>query len=123
MAMALREEIRARQRRKDCLNDVSLVRESDFLDHHLMNTNFSGTRVPGRAALTLAGIEVSKDIRGSSSNSGKTNGYPLFLVGVEARTYRARARVSTFVAPRKVERQIAALVVYQTWSSVSPARR
>jgi len=103
MAMALREEIRGRQRRKDCLNDVSLVRESDFLDHHLMNRIFFGNAGAGPGTLTLADIEVSKDIRGSSSNSGKTNGYPLFLVGVEARTFsRARSGID-ICRTRKVE--------------------
>ncbi|MGO7532768.1 hypothetical protein [Rhizobium leguminosarum] len=39
-AELLREEIRERQRRKDCVKDVSLVRESYFDDHHLLNSVF-----------------------------------------------------------------------------------
>lgn len=71
----LREEIRERKRRKDCVEDVALVRESDFHDHHLMNRVFFKNAGPGPGSLTLAGILVSKDIRGFSSNSGKTTGY------------------------------------------------
>lgn len=74
-AEPLREEIRERKRRKDCVDDVSLVRESDFHDHHLMNSIFFKNAGPGPGRLTLAGIEVDKDIRGFSSNSGKTTGY------------------------------------------------
>lgn len=74
-AEPLREEIRERQRRKECVEDVSLVRESDFLDQHLMNRIFFENAGAGPGTLTLAGIEVSKDIRGFSSNSGKSTGY------------------------------------------------
>lgn len=71
----LREEVRERKRRKDCVDDTGLVRESDFLDHHLMNRIFYKHAGPGPAKLTLAGIDVSKDLRGFSSNSGKSTGY------------------------------------------------
>lgn len=74
-AEPLREEIRERQRRKDCVKDVGLVRESDFFDHHLMNWIFFEIVGAGPGTLTLAGIEVSKDIRGFSSNRGKTTGF------------------------------------------------
>ncbi|WP_261319102.1 hypothetical protein [Rhizobium leguminosarum] len=74
-AEPLREEIRERKRRKDCVDDVSLVRERDFLDHHLMNRIFYKNAGPGPGGMTLAGIEVSKDLRGFSSNSGKSTGY------------------------------------------------
>ncbi|MDW9928063.1 hypothetical protein [Sinorhizobium meliloti] len=74
-AEPLRELIDERKRRKCCLKDVSLVRESDFLDHRLMNRIFFEKLGAGPGKLTLAGIEVSKDIRGFSSNSGKTTGY------------------------------------------------
>ncbi|WFU00692.1 hypothetical protein QA648_10970 [Rhizobium sp. CB3171] len=71
----LREEIRERKRRKDCVEAVALMRESDFHDHHLMNRVFFKNAGPGPGSLTLAGIPVHKDIRGFSSNSGKTIGY------------------------------------------------
>lgn len=71
----LREDIRERKRRKDCVDDIGLVRESDFLNHHLMNRIFYKNAEPGPAKLTLAGIGVSKDLRGFSSNSGKSTGY------------------------------------------------
>lgn len=74
-AEPLREEIRERRRKKDCVDDVSLVRESDFHDHHLMNRIFFKNSGPGPGSLTLAGIVVSKDIRSFSSNSGKSTGY------------------------------------------------
>lgn len=48
-AEPLREEIRERKRRKDCVGDVSLVRESDFHDHHLMKASFSRTPALDRA--------------------------------------------------------------------------
>ncbi|MDX0559434.1 hypothetical protein GOC96_16025 [Sinorhizobium medicae] len=72
---SLREEIRERKRRKDCVGDVSLVREIDFHDHHLMNSIFFKNAGPGPGRLTLAEIEVDKDIRSFSSNSGKSTGY------------------------------------------------
>jgi hypothetical protein len=74
-AEPLREEIRERKRRKDCVEDVSLVLESDFHDHHLMNRIFFKNFGPGQGSLTLAGIVVHKDIQSFSSNSGKTTGY------------------------------------------------
>lgn len=74
-AEPLREDIRERKRRKDCVDDIGLVRESDFLDHQLMNRIFFKNTKPGPARLTLAGIEVSKHLRGFSSNSGKSTGY------------------------------------------------
>jgi len=74
-AEPLREEIGERRRRKDCVDDVSLVRESDFHDHHLMNRIFFKNAGPGPGTLTLAGIPVHKDIRSFASNSGKTTGY------------------------------------------------
>lgn len=74
-AEPLREEIRERKRGKDCVDDIGLVRESDFLDHHFMNRIFYKNAGPGPARLTLAGIDVSKDLRGFSSNSGKSTGY------------------------------------------------
>jgi hypothetical protein len=74
-AEPLREEIRERKRRKDCVNDVTLVRESDFYDHHLMNRIFFKGAGPGPGSLTLAGIVVSKNIRSFSSNSGQSTGY------------------------------------------------
>lgn len=74
-AERLREEIRERKRRNDCVEDVSLVRESDFHDQHLMNRIFYKNAGPGTAKLTLAGIDVWKDLRGFASNSGKSIGY------------------------------------------------
>lgn len=74
-AEPLREEIRERRRINDCVDDVSLVRESDFYDHHLMNRIFFKHSGPGPGSLTLAGIVVSKDIRSFSSNSGNSTGY------------------------------------------------
>ncbi|WGI73324.1 hypothetical protein QC756_13215 [Sinorhizobium meliloti] len=72
---APREEIRERKRRKDCVEDVGLVRESDFHDHHLMNRIFFKNAGPGPGSLTLAGVVVHKNIRSFPSNSGKTTGY------------------------------------------------
>lgn len=74
-AEPLREEIHERKRWKDCVEDVSLVRESDFHDQHLMNRIFYKNAGPGPARLTLAGIDVSKDLQGFASNSGKSTGY------------------------------------------------
>ncbi|MDM9627834.1 hypothetical protein QTL95_18240 [Rhizobium sp. S152] len=65
------EEIRERRRKKECVDDVSLVRESDFHDHHLMNRIFFKNAGPGPGRLTLAGIVVHKDIRSFPSNSGR----------------------------------------------------
>ncbi|WP_244481785.1 hypothetical protein [Rhizobium sp. Root1204] len=74
-AELLREEIRERKRRNDCVEDVSLVRESDFHDQHLTNRIFYKNAGPGPAKLTLAGIDVWKDLRRFASNSGKSTGY------------------------------------------------
>ncbi|MCA1403045.1 hypothetical protein I6F26_00290 [Ensifer sp. IC3342] len=71
----LREEIRQRRRRRACVKDISLVRESDFHDHHLLNDIFFETIGKGPGKLTLAGIEVSKTIHGYKSNSGKSTGW------------------------------------------------
>lgn len=74
-AERLRKEIRERKRRRDCIDDIGLVCESDFLDHRLMDRIFYKNAGPGPGTLTLAGIDVSKDLRGFSSNSGKSTGY------------------------------------------------
>lgn len=71
----LREEIRERKRKKDCVDDIGLVRESDFLNSHLMNQIFYKSVGPGPGRLKLAGIDISKDLRSFSSNSGKSTGY------------------------------------------------
>jgi hypothetical protein len=39
-AEPLREEIREKRRRKACVKDISLVHESDFNDHRLLNDIF-----------------------------------------------------------------------------------
>ncbi|QIO43077.1 hypothetical protein HA464_03140 [Rhizobium leguminosarum bv. trifolii] len=74
-AEPLREEIRERRRRKECVDDVGLIRESDFDDHHLMDRVFFNNAGPGPGELTLAGITVSKTIHGYQSNSGKRTGW------------------------------------------------
>lgn len=61
----LREEIRERKRRKDCLDDVSLVQESDFLDHHLMNRIFFKNAGPGPGKLmTFQSLFILKGMTG-----------------------------------------------------------
>ena len=70
-----REELAERRRREDCLKDISLVRESDFGDNRLMDRVFFAHAGKGPGTLALAGIEVTKSLRGFSSNSGKSTGW------------------------------------------------
>lgn len=70
-----RDQIAERRRRDDCLKDITLVRESDFNDNRLMDRIFFAHAGKGSGTLTLAGIQVTKSLRGFSSNSGKTTGW------------------------------------------------
>lgn len=74
-AEMFREQISEKRRRTGCAADISLVRESDFNDHQLMNEIFFANAGKGPGKLTLAGIEVHKDIAGYKSNSGKSTGW------------------------------------------------
>lgn len=75
-----RGQIAERRRREDCMKDVSLVRESDFDDNRLMDRIFFAHAGKGAGTLMLAGIEVTKSLRGFSSNSGKSTGWQATFV-------------------------------------------
>jgi hypothetical protein len=60
-----RDEIRERKRRKDCVDDIGIVRESDFLDHHFMNRIFYKNAGSGPARLTLPASTFRKTYEAS----------------------------------------------------------
>lgn len=72
---ALLAQMEERRRRKDCVKDTSLVRESDFHDNRLLDSIFWQAMGAGEGTLNLAGIDVTKNIRGFRTNSGKNTDY------------------------------------------------
>ncbi len=70
-----RAENAERRRREECLKNIALVRERDFADHRFMDGVFFAHLGKGGGMLTIAGIEVTKSLRGFSSNSRKTTGW------------------------------------------------
>ncbi|MDE3783406.1 hypothetical protein I7G00_04950 [Sinorhizobium meliloti] len=74
-ADVLRAQIAERRRKQAAVDDISLVEERDFLDNRLLDRIFWKHAGKGEATLTLAGIDVTKSLRGYSTNSGKITDY------------------------------------------------
>lgn len=76
---ALRTQIAERRRQENAINDPSLILESDFGNHRLMDRVFFANVGPGAGSMTLAGITVTKTVIGYQSNSGKNTGWRVRL--------------------------------------------
>lgn len=74
-AARLRVEIAERRRKEACVKDISQVTEEDFSDNRLLDRIFWSNTSKGQNTLRLAGIDVTKTVRGYSTNSGKNTGY------------------------------------------------
>lgn len=72
---ALRAQIAERWRQEQAINDSSLILESDFGNHRLMDRVFFANVGPGAGSIVLAGITVTKTVVGYKSNSGKSTGW------------------------------------------------
>lgn len=74
-ADALRRELAERKRRRDAIEDPSLVRESDLTDASFLDRVFYKQMGPGTGTMTLAGIAVTKMLAEYKTNSGKNGAW------------------------------------------------
>lgn len=71
----VKERFRERRRKEACLKDISLVKESDFMDNRLLDRIFFAHAPKGSRTLKLDGIDVKKEVHGYRTNSRKNTGY------------------------------------------------
>lgn len=72
---AVKERFQERRRKEACLKDISLVKESDFMDNRLLDRIFFAHAPKGSGTLKLDGIDVAKEVHGYRTNSRKNTGY------------------------------------------------
>lgn len=71
----LRLELAERKRLERAIKNPSLLKESDLQNYRFLNQLFFALNGPGGGTLLLAGISVTKNLIGYSSNSGKSKGW------------------------------------------------
>lgn len=71
----LRRKIAERRRQELAVKDPSLIVETDFTNHRLMDIVFFAKIGSGSGSMVLAGIKVNKTVSGYRSNSGQTIGW------------------------------------------------
>jgi hypothetical protein len=71
----LRSEVAERRRKDRAIKDPSVIGESDFCNHGLIDRVFFANFGPGSGTMILAGIAVRKTVVEYKSNSGKSRGW------------------------------------------------